>query len=138
MGNNNNRIVGKVVAEDWIAENNGYPEVGTFEDKKVLQKFYKQLDTDILEDWCSIEGLEYKPCPDSEQIHRMRVAMAILYHHFPKVSKSTKKESKYKKYTTEELLQLAIDNEVPVEETGSEPIMRMRTIMALRAAKVLE
>jgi hypothetical protein len=131
------KINGKVVAEDWIADNGGYPEVGDFSDKKMLQKFYKQLDTTILEDWCEVEGLEYKPCPDSEQIHRMRVAMAILYKHFPKETKGKSKESKYKKYSTEELLQMAIDNEVPVEETSSEPIMRMRTIMALRAAKVI-
>lgn len=133
-----NIVAGKVDAVDWIATNGGYPEVGVFQDKKSLQKFYKQLDTAVLEDWCELEGLSYKPCPDSDQIHRMRVAMAILYLHFPKPASKAKKESPYKKFSLEELLQMAVDNDVPVEPTESEQIMRMRTIMALRAAKVIE
>lgn len=132
------KITGKVDALDWIATNGGYPEVGDFSEKKVLQKFYKQLDTEVLEDWCEIEGLEYKPCPENEQIHRMRVAMAILYKHYPKAPSKSKKESPYKKFTLEQLLQMAVDNDVAVEPTESEQIMRMRTIMALRAAKVIE
>lgn len=126
-------INGKVDAMEWITENNGYPEVGVFEDKKWLQKFYKQLPVEVLEDWCSVEGLEYKPCEDSEQIHRMRVCMAILYHHFPK-EPAKKKKAKYADYTMEALMQMCLDNDVPVEFTDSEQIMRMRTIMALRAA----
>ena len=126
----------KVDAVAYV-EANGYPEVGMFKDKKDLQKFYKQLDTATLEDWASIEGLEYKPCENSEPIHRMRVAMAILYLHFPKQS-STKKESPYKQYSTEQLIEMAIDNSVEVEPTEDMRIMRMRTIMALRDAKVID
>lgn len=133
-----NIIKGKVDAVDWIGNNGGYPEVGQFEDKKVLQKFYKQLDTEVIEDWCSVEGVEFKACPESEQIHRMRACMAILYLHFPKAPAKSKSESPYKKFTLEDLLQMAVDNDVPVEPTESEQIMRMRTIMALRAAKVIE
>jgi hypothetical protein len=132
-----NTINGKVNAIDWITENGGYPEVGVFEEKKVLQKFYKQLDTEVLEDWAELEGLEFKPCPEQPPIHRMRVAMAILYKHFPKETKG-KKKSKYSEYSTESLIQMALDNSVPVEPTESEPIMRMRTIMALRAHGVLD
>jgi hypothetical protein len=132
-----NTISGKVNAVDYISEN-GYPEVGTFTDAKVLQKFYKQLDTAVLEDWASLEGLEYKPCADSEPIHRMRVAMAILYKHFPKAPSANKKKSKYGEYTTECLVQMALDNNVPVEVTSNDQIMRMRVIMALRAHGVLD
>lgn len=132
-----NSINGKVNAIDWISEN-GYPEVGTFTDQKVLQRFYKQLDTAVLEDWASLEGLEYKPCTDSEPIHRMRVAMAILYKHFPKAPSANKKKSKYGEYTTESLIQMAMDNDVLVEPTENEQIMRMRVIMALRVHGVLE
>lgn len=132
-----NSINGKVNAVDYISEN-GYPEVGTFVDQKVLQKFYKQLDTAVLEDWASLEGLEYKACPDSEPIHRMRVAMAILYKHFPKAPSANKKKSKYGEYTTEYLIKLALDNSVPVEVTDNDQIMRMRVIMALRAHGLLE
>lgn len=132
-----NSINGKVNAIDWISEN-GYPEVGTFTDQKVLQRFYKQLDTAVLEDWSSLEGLEYKPCTDSEPIHRMRVAMAILYKHFPKAPSTNKKKSKYGEYTTESLIQMAMDNDVLVEPTENEQIMRMRVIMALRVHGVLE
>jgi hypothetical protein len=128
-------IQGKVNATEWIATN-GYPTVGGFATQKDLQKFYKQLDTATLEDWASKEGLEYKPCTDSEPIHRMRVCMAILYKMYPKDTTSTKKESPYKKYSLEDLVNLAIENEVAIEETTDERILRMRLIMALRANKV--
>lgn len=130
-------IKGKVDATKWVAEHNGYPEVGQFVEQKDLQKFYKQLPTETLEDWAKVEGVEYKACADSEPIHRMRVAMAILYKHFPKEPSKSKQESPYKKYSLEDLVNMAIENEVPVEPTEDERIMRMRTIMALKAAKVL-
>jgi hypothetical protein len=130
-------ISGKVDAKAWVEKNNGYPEVGSFIDQKSLQKFYKQLDTAALEDWASVEGLEYKECKDSEPIHRMRVAMAILYKHFPKDTKS-KPESPYKKYTTEQLAQMAVDNGVAIEVTDDDRILRMRLIMALRVAGIIE
>ena len=120
-----------------VIEENGYPEVGYFTEKKDLQKFYKQLDDSVLEDWISIEGLEFKPCEDSEPINRMRMCMAILYKHFPKEHSEGKKKSKYAQYTTESLIQMAIDNDVAVEPTDDMKIMRMRTIMALRTAKLI-
>ena len=129
------KISGKVDAQAVVAK--AYPEVGTFADEKSLQKFYKQLDIEQLEDWASLEGLEYKACPDSEPIHRMRVCMAILYKHFPKVPAKAKSKSKYADYTLEQLISLAIDNDVAVETTDDDRIMRMRVIMSLRAAKVI-
>ena len=132
------QIVGKVNAIEYVGKN-GYPEVGSFLVAKDLQKFYKQLDTATLVDWVTLEGVEYKPCIDSEPINRMRLCMAILYKHFPKVSTGvTKKASKYAEYTTEALIQLAIDKDVPVEVTEDMRIMRMRCIMALRASKVID
>jgi hypothetical protein len=130
-------IQGKVNAVEWVAKHNGYPEVGQFVDQKSLQKFYKQLPIETLEDWAKVEGIEYKACTESAPIHRMRVAMAILGLHFPKQTAS-KPESPYKKYTTECLIEMAIENDVAVETTEDERIMRMRTIMALKAAKILE
>lgn len=131
------KIVGKVDAEQYIGEFGGYPEVGAFVDKKDLQKFYKQLDTDMLEDWCEVEGLEYKACEDNESIHRMRVAMSILYKHFPKQSKA-KASSKYSQYTLEDLVNMALTNGIAVEETDDNRILRMRLIMNLRANKVID
>jgi hypothetical protein len=130
-------LKGKVDAVKWVTENNGYPEVGQFDEQKTLQKFYKQLTVEQLEEWAKLEGAEYKSCPEQPAIHRMRVAMAILYKHYPKET-ATKKESKYAKLTLEDLLAMAIENEVAVEPTEDERIMRMRTIMALRQAKVIE
>lgn len=129
-------LIGKKVDAVQYVEENGYPEVGMFEDKKSLQKFYKQLDTEVLEDWVELEGLEFTPCEDSEPIHRMRVCMAILYAHYPKKNKG-KKKSKYAKYTLENLIEMAIEHEVPVEMTEDERILRMRAIMALRDAKII-
>ena len=135
MGKKN--LIGKKVdANAWVEEN-GYPEVGAFEDKKSLQKFYKQLDTSLIEDWAALEGLSFKPCEDSEPIHRMRVCMAILYHHYPKQTKA-KKKSKYAKYALEDLVKLAVDNDVAIEICEDERILRMRAIMALRDAEIID
>jgi hypothetical protein len=114
-----------------------YPEVGAFKTEKELKKYYKQLSDEQLVDWMELEGLSHKPC-DHPSINRMRMCMAIKDHHFPKQAKSTAKpKAKYAKYATEELIQMAIDNDVDVEPTESMPIMRMRTIMALRSAGVI-
>jgi hypothetical protein len=121
--------VEKVVAK-------GFPEVGHFTEQKDLQKFYKHLSDEQLAEWVELEGLEYNPA-DSQPINRMRMAMAVLYKHFPK-PESTKKKSKYSDYSNEQLMQMALDNEVVFETTEDERILRMRAIMALRAAKVIE
>lgn len=129
-------IEGKVDAVEYVGKN-GFPKVGSFADKKTLQKFYKQLDTEILEAWAESEKAEYKPYPENEAIHRMRVAMAILYIHFPKETKA-KPESPYKKYTTEQLVDMALKHDVAIETTDDMRILRMRLIMGLRANKVIE
>lgn len=116
-----------------FVEKNGFPEVGHFkDDKKALQKFYKYLTTEQLLEWVDLEGLEVKET-DSEQIYRMRLCMAILYKHYPKAP-TTKKKSKYADYSLEQLVSMAVEKDVPVEPTDDDRIMRMRTIMALRAA----
>src|SRR5690606_27704197 len=112
----------------------GYPEVGFFEEKKDLQKFYKHLTDEQLAEWIELEGLGFNPS-DSQPINRMRMAMAVLYDWFPK-EPSKKKESKYAKCSLEDLVGMAVEHDVPVEPTDDERIMRMRTIMALRAAKI--
>lgn len=127
--------VNKEFVEKFVVEN-GYPEKGYFEDKKDLQKFYKYLSDEQLLEWVELEGLEFK-ATDSESINRMRMAMAILYHWFPKAPAS-KKKSKYADYTNEMLLEMAIQNDVVFEVCDDERILRMRAIMALRAAKVIE
>ena len=129
--------VNKKFVEEFVAEH-GYPEVGYFgeDGKKDLQKFYKHLSMEQLNDWIELEGLEYTPV-DSEQITRMRACMAILYSHYPKAP-TKKKESKYSKYSLEDLVQMAMDKEVVFEVTDDDRIMRMRAIMALRAAGHLD
>jgi len=62
--------------------------------------------------------------------------MTILRAHFP-VEHKAKAESPYKKYTTEDLVQLAVDHDVVFETCDDERILRMRAIMALRASKVI-
>ena len=128
-------VEGKVDAQAYVKAN-GYPEVGSVADEKSLQKFYKQLDTAQVEEWVALEGLTFKPCEEQPAIHRMRACMAILRKHFP-VEVKAKKESPYKKYTTEDLVQMALDNSVAFEPAEDERILRMRAIMALRANKVI-
>ncbi|MNN82158.1 hypothetical protein D3C81_1990620 [compost metagenome] len=64
--------------------------------------------------------------------------MAIKELHFPSEKKPAKKESIYKKYTTEELVQRALDNEVLFEPSDNDKIVRMRVIMALRSHGLVE
>lgn len=129
-------LQGKVDAQAYITAN-GYPTVGKFADKKTLQKFYKQLDTEVLLDWMTQEKLTYTACPENEMIDRMRVCMKILYKFFPKVS-APKKVSIYAKFTLENLVDLALQNDLAVETTDNDRIMRMRLIMVLRANKVVD
>ena len=125
----------KESVQEFVSKN-GYPEVGHFEDRKDLQKFYKHLSISQLEDWTSLEGLEVKPT-DSEPIYRMRLCMAVLYLHFPKAP-AKKKQSKYAKYSNEDLVQMALDSNVAFETCDDERILRMRAIMALRANGVID
>lgn len=111
---------------------NGFPEVGEFTEKKDLQTFYKHLTDEQLAEWCEVEGLEYVP-NESAPINRMRMAMAILYSHFPKAP-SAKKQSKYAQYSLEDLVNMAVEKDVIFEMTDDERILRMRAIMALRVA----
>lgn len=124
----NEETVQKMVAK-------GFPEVGHFgeDGKKQLQTFYKHCTIEQLEEWVELEGIEVK-ATDSEQIYRMRLCMGILYKHYPKAP-AKKKQSKYAEYSLEDLVALAVKHDVPVEPTDDDRIMRMRTIMALRAAK---
>lgn len=125
----------KASVEKFVAEK-GYPEVGHFTEQKDLQKFYKHLSDEQLLDWVQLEGLEFNPS-ESAPINRMRMAMAVLYKHFPKQT-SAKKKSKYADYSNEQLIEMLLANDVPCEVTEDDRIMRMRAIMALRAANIIE
>jgi hypothetical protein len=114
-----------------------YPEKGTVADEKALKKLIKGYTDLELMEWATLEGLTWKPC-DHESINRMRVAMAIKELHFPSEPKAKKSDSPYKKYTTEQLIEMAVDNNIPVEPTDDMKIMRMRTIMMLRAHGLVE
>jgi hypothetical protein len=121
-----------------IVTKDGYPELESFVDQKHLQKFYKHLTSVQLAEWLDLEGLTESVKPsDSEPIMRMRQCMALLYKAYPREG-ATKKKSKYGDYTTESLIQLAIENDVVFETCDDERILRMRAIMALRASKVIE
>jgi len=125
------------VEEEEDSEDLVYPEVGDYEDSADLKKFYKKLSVEQLEEWVELEGLEVNPT-DSPQIYRMRLCMAILYKHFPKAESKPKSKRKYTQ-TTEELVAMALDNDVEVkDDKGNEQILRMYTIMALKKAGLLD
>jgi hypothetical protein len=130
-------VINEKFVQEYLKDNNGYPETGFFKEQKDLQKFYKFCTDEQLAEWVDVEGLEYKPA-ESAPINRMRMAMAILYYHFPKPEAKAKKKSKYADYTNERLLELAMENDVLFEVCDDERILRMRAIMALRVAKVIE
>lgn len=104
-------------------------------DESALKKYYKKLDTSEVIKWVEELGCTFKESTD-QSIHRMRACMAVLYHFFPKEVKA-KKQSKYSEYTLEQLVTLAADRNIPVEVCEDERILRMRTIMALRAHQVI-
>lgn len=106
-----------------------------FDSEKDLKKYYKKLTTSEVEAWVTSFNGEFKPSEDAS-IHRMRACMAVLYHFFPKQT-APKKQSKYSTYSLEDLVSMAADNNVPVEVTDDERILRMRTIMALRAHGII-
>lgn len=110
----------------------GFPEVGHFTEKKDLQSFYKHCTDVQLAEWCEVEGIEYTT-NESASITRMRMAMGVLYLHFPKAP-SAKKKSKYADFSLEDLMELAVKHDVIFEITDDERILRMRAIMALRVA----
>ncbi|QPX71572.1 hypothetical protein [Bacillus phage SP8] len=117
-----------------------YPEVGDFEDEKAIKKYIKGLTDEQLQAWCELEGAEWVE-NEHRNINRMRMAMAIKAVHFPELAKkpSSKKKSKYAEYTTEELVEMALENNVEVrDDKGNERILRMYTIIALREAGLLE
>ena len=116
-----------------------FPEVGTVEDPKSLKKIYKGLSEAQLDEWLALEGLTDKvKISGHAPIDRMRKCMAITALHFPPAPKSTKSKSKYADYSTEDLVQMAIDNDIAIkDDKGDVRILRMYAIMALREAGVL-
>lgn len=130
-------------AKKAIPEPNGddteYPEVGAFDDVKAFKKYLKKLTNDQLTEWCELEGATWN-FNEHESINRMRMAMAIKAKHFPDTAPKggTKSKSKYSDYTTEELLEIAINHSVDVKDAkGDARILRMYTIVALRDAGLL-
>lgn len=121
------------MAKKVVSKKVGHPT--EFASQEVLKKYYKKLTTQEVEAWASDLGVTYVACDDAS-IHRMRVCMAILYKFYPR-QVSVKAKSKYSEYTTEWLVSTAADNNVPVEVCDDMRILRMRTIMALRAHGIL-
>lgn len=116
--------------------NEKFPKVGTFTEVKAIKKHYKGLTDEEVVAWVAKEGLTVKDY-GNPAINRMRNCMAILYLHFPAEAPKPKEKSKYADMTLEQLVSMAAENNVPVEVTDNERILRMRTIMALRAHKVI-
>ena len=127
------RTINKAFVEKFVEEH-GFPEKNEFTQDE-LKKFYKHLTDAQLEEWLELEGLEYTP-NESAPINRMRMCMAILYSRFPRETKA-KEKSKYADYSTDDLVKMALDNDVDFEPTEDKRILRMRAIMALRDAKVI-
>lgn len=124
--------VNKTFVEKFVADK-GYPEVGHFEDREDLKKFYKHCTDEQLDEWLALEGLEEEVKPtDSAQILRMRKCMAILYKHFPKAPSKAKKQSPWKAYSLEELLDKCLEMDAEFEPVDDEKILRMRAVMALK------
>jgi len=125
--------------EDDVDNAIEYPERGEFKDVKAMKRYIKKLTDEQLFEWCELEGVTWKHC-DHPAINRMRAAMAIKSLHFPETApkKSSKKKSKYADYTTEQLVQMALENDVAVRDAKGDPrIERMYVIVALREAGIL-
>lgn len=129
----------KKAVPDPTGDDVEYPEIGAFDDIKGFKKYVKKLTDDQLAEWCELEGATWNAI-EHQSINRMRMAMAIKAKHFPETApkSSGKSKSKYSDYTTEELLEIAVSNDVDVKDAkGDARILRMYTIMALREAGLL-
>jgi hypothetical protein len=109
-----------------------YPEVGSV-DAKALKKVCKNLTDAEVAEYAALYNLVVKDY-GHDSINRMRQIMAITGLHFPSTIKAAKPKSVYAHLTLENLLGQIVDGGVFVEVTDDERIMRMRAIMALRAA----
>lgn len=131
------------VKQDLAGQDVEYPERGSYGEDGVeeLKKFISRLSNEQLQEWVDIEGLQDKVKEnDNPAIYRMRLAMAIREAHYPKSTTSKpKSKSKYGHYTTEQLLEMALENDVEVKDAkGDNRILRMYAIVALRNAGVIE
>lgn len=119
-----------------------YPEKGHFKEEKDMKKYIKALTDEELVEWCELEGATYKADAGNASITRMRAAMAIKAIHGYGNASATgvkKGKGKYADFSTEALVQLALDNDIVIEGDGNDDrILRMKTIMALRSAGLLE
>lgn len=116
-----------------------YPERGSFADAKAMKKFYKPLSDEQIYEWCELEGVTWK-ANEHASINRMRAIMALkaVYGFGPAPSEGKKSKSKYAGLSTEELVQMALDNDIEVpDDKGDHRILRMYTIMALRKAGLI-
>lgn len=109
-----------------------------FESLEELKEFIKDFDTPTLEYMAKGLGLTWKPT-DHKNIHRMRIAMAMHEHYFPKKDnpKSSSKGGKYKDYTTEDLEKLLDDNGVEYKTFEDANIHRMRLVMTAKKHSLL-
>jgi len=132
-------LTNEEIVEPTLASDTEYPEVDHFKDEKSMKKYIKGLTNEELAEWCELEGAEYNP-NEHVSINRMRMAMAIKAIHFPDTAPKakSKKKSKYSDYSTEDLVQMALDNDVEIRDDKGDPrILRMYTIMALREAGLI-
>lgn len=105
-----------------------------------LKEAIKDIDTPTLEYLAKAMGAEWEPTYHAN-IHRMRVAQAVHRVFFPDLfqpKEAKKKKGKYGDLTTEQLMGMAKENKVKWDQSGNEPIDRMRLIMALKASGHLE
>lgn len=103
-----------------------------------FKEFFKDLDTPTAEYIARALELDWKPT-DHENIHRMRVSLALQHHLFPSQfkPKEKKKKAKYGDLSTKQLFSLTSEHKLAVKKTGNDPIDRMRAIMELKKAGVL-
>lgn len=140
----NNVKAGKVEVIKDSEGNVEYPEKGYFADDKAVKRYIKKLTDDQLYEWCELEGVTWN-INDHAGINRMRAAMAMKAYQLDTPTAgskggSGKKKGKYSHYELEELVQMALDNDVDVKPYNGDDmrILRMYTIMALKGAGILE
>lgn len=112
-----------------------------FENLDELKDFIKHLDTATMEYIAKSLHLEWK-ATDNPSIHRMRVAMSLHNYYFPNTYKpkttETKKKAKYGDLESKELYKMAREHSIRWKKTDNESINRMRVIMALKKANVIQ
>jgi len=116
-----------------------------FAEESDLKNYIKGTDFSELVSWAKSLNLEWKDAGEGlESVTRMRLAMAIKAHYFPRdigdsqsATDSEPKSPKYEGYSDKDLIKLLKQHKIEHKSITNASINRMQMIMKLKKAGVI-